>query len=148
MNILVRIIILFQEETADKLLNYFLVSFFTARHHHHRHPYSKKITHQSFPKGGYLLVHYPFAQHIFSSNNHQISNSLHDSDTSNGIEEMSNDILTQDMESRSSSSHRHADSMKNKYNLKFKRNANANPVMIEACCTNPPQDSCKIHHCH
>lgn len=123
-----------------------LPCLFTARHHHHRHPYSKKITHQSFPDGGYLLVHYPFAQHIFSSNNNQISNSLHDNDFSNSNdEEMSNDIVTQDI---GSSSHKHGETLKNKYNLKFKRNAAASPVMVEACCSNPPQDSCKIHHCN
>jgi hypothetical protein len=91
------------------------------------------------------MVHYPFAQHIFSSNNNQI-NENHDDEISNGFEEMSNDVVGNDLKPhRPRHSH---EAMKNKYSLKFKRNAPVNPMMIEACCSNPPQDACKIHHCH
>ena len=99
------------------------------------------------------MVHYPFAQHIFSSNKNLIYGNT-ESEISNDVEEMSNDLLTNDLKSHRSSE-QNQESVKNKYSLKFKRNAKANPMMIEACCTKPQnrgqnrtQDPCKIHHCH
>lgn len=80
--------------------------------------YAKKLTHSHFSKGGYLLVHY--FQNQIENNNHYNN-------------EISNDIPEQDH------------SLKNKYSLKFKRNAD--PVLIEHCCSNTGNECGKLL-CH
>ena len=102
---------------------------------------AKKLTHPKFPSGGYLLIHYPHAHSIYSSNNNQI--------LENSSEEISNDILTQDMNHDAHhvvKRRTHGKQARNKFNAKHKRNTNASsekPVGA-ACC----RQSCDDLFCH
>lgn len=128
----------------------FLLHLFAARHHHHRHPFAKKLTHSNFPSGGYILVHYPLAHHIFASNqNELVENSLNSESN-----DLPNDILMHDVSpptsppiDSSTLSRRHNASIKNKYNMKFKRNADADKFFIEPCCSHSSQNSCSKLYC-
>lgn len=131
----------------------FLLHLFAAshHHHHHRHPFAKKkLTHSHFPKGGYILVHYPTAHHhkVASNQNKLIENSLSSESVSN---DLPNDILPHDINLLQDSSlpnRRAVDSHKYKYTMKFKRNAEADTrINIEYCCEHSPQDSCDKDFC-
>jgi len=125
-------------------LNDFLVILVMQHKHHrgsrhHKHPFAKKITHDSFPRGGYLLVHYPYAKNIYSSNNNLID------ERSTSQEEMDNnliDVLTSDLRASpqvlSVGGYRHSN--------KSKRNADKLP--LEHCCTDENGDTCDHYFCH
>lgn len=122
-----------------------ITSFFTVkrhRHYHHRQPFAKKLTHSKFPRGGYLLVHYPFASKLFSSNRNQIDDSFWDGDIENDV--MANDILTEDM--KSTNDFPSIPHMKNKHGLRFSREADI--LAIEHCCEHPNEDTCGHHLCN
>jgi hypothetical protein len=107
--------------------------FIAQHHHHHRTPYLKKLTHPDFPHGGYLLVQHPLRR--YSSRTNHFDETLSEN-------EIANDILTFDINQQQQAANRR---LKNKYNLKFKREADQS--MIEYCCTQTPQDLCALYFC-
>lgn len=126
------------------------LSFFSARTRDHRSfLIAQKITSSKFPEGGYLLIHYPFAKHLFSTRRNDIieSNSHHTFDliTSNEIDNVEEDI-SNEIRVRQS---RENGNLKNKYSMKFKRNAqsieNMENMIIEHCCAS--DNDCGKYFC-
>lgn len=113
-----------------------------ARHHHHRHSLSKKLTHSQFPKGGYLLVHYPLADRIIFSRNNRINEKGHSS------EHLSNDISNDTVENyeTTTTTRRNSYSVKKRYIMKFKRDAD--PNYLEHCCSESAPEECTKLYCH
>lgn len=109
--------------------------FSIAAHHHHRHPF-KKITHPSFPKGGYILVQYPLAHRILSTNNNQLDeNSL------------SNELLSNDISNDAYISHDISNNVSvNKHRHSVKSKRYADPININYCCSD--ERTCAKHNCH
>lgn len=126
---------------------FFYSHLITAKHHQHRHSFAKKLTHTHFPKGGYIIVHYPLAHHIFASNQNQLDGKALSSES--GSNEFFNDIPSNDInllqDSSTTPTRRHNDSVKNKYIMKFKRNINDDELF--ACCRRSPRDSCVKLNC-
>lgn len=118
-----------------------MLFFIAARHRHHRHPFAKKITHSRFPKGGYILVHYPLAHRIFSSNRNQLDENTISSELLSN--DLSNDVRMQ----YETVGHINNDSVKHKYISKFKRDAIADPMDIELCCSHSTRDECSKLNC-
>lgn len=112
---------------------------------------ARKITSSQFPVGGYLLIHYPFAKHLFSSRSNEITESnsntfdlIMSNEISNQIISNNNDV-SNEIDSRNSKEN---GNLKNRYSMKFKRNASKNlDTIIENCCPGAPNDNCGKYFC-
>ncbi|CRL08744.1 CLUMA_CG021401, isoform A [Clunio marinus] len=99
-------------------------------HYHHRYPSIKKVTHAEFPDGGYLLIYYPLNHHRFPPS---IDNTINEKS-----EEISNEILTQDL----------GLNKRKMKKTKLKRSIYPHSIIIKHCCSHLPETSCGSYFCH
>lgn len=115
-------------------------SLFTAKNIiNHRHALAKKLTHHDFPKGAYLLIHSPHSKNsggYFDEN--LINENVHEE-----YDDMTNDILTQDMGENEQETRHH----KNRHSYRFRRTT-ASTFTIEHCCSKSNIDVCGRYLCH
>ncbi len=110
-------------------MKFFLVS--AKNSINHRHALAKKLTHRDFPKGAYLLVK-PHKKTYTSE-----ANSINEVNS----REITNSILTEDMQGTAQSNH------KNRHSYRFRRNT-VDSFTIEHCCSKANIDVCGRYFCN